>query len=420
MSDPYRIFSPATDEERDRLRASIEANGLQSPVVMDDAENIIDGHERRDICEELGVDWLKNAIVLINLTEAEKFARAIELNLCRCTRIIDKKQRDKMLDTYLIARPELSGPSVASLFGVDQSTVSRRKAALIAAGEMPAVTKTIGKDGIERRVADRSEAQITVKNKKEYDALTPALEQVKQDLTGMQRHPKRIQALAERKQALAGVNAAQPTPLPPSIDIHHCDFRDLQRPDGSINKIITDPVWSPNAQPDWLELARLAHRWLADDGLFCAIIGTQSLPLFMNTMSQHLRYYWTMSIVLHQGYLSRTRRRYERWRPVVIFCKSKPQPLYGMIDTIFAERPREKQYHPWQQTLGTCYELVKRLTVPGDVVLDPHLGTGTNAVACSLLGDRSFIGCDVDEQQVRTARYRVANEGRQKPGEAAS
>lgn len=59
--DPFRIFPRVTKKDRESLQQSIEAVGLLNPVVIDENGHIIDGHIRRDICDELGFDWYKNA-----------------------------------------------------------------------------------------------------------------------------------------------------------------------------------------------------------------------------------------------------------------------------------------------------------------------------------------------------------------------
>jgi DNA modification methylase len=55
---------------------------------------------------------------------------------------------------------------------------------------------------------------------------------------------------------------------------------------------------------------------------------------------------------------------------------------------------------------------MEKLSKPGSVVLDPQLGTGTNGVAASLLGDRTFFGNDIDPEKVRISRHRIATEGK--------
>jgi DNA modification methylase len=51
---------------------------------------------------------------------------------------------------------------------------------------------------------------------------------------------------------------------------------------------------------------------------------------------------------------------------------------------------------------------VRGSTNPGDLVLDPFLGTGTTAVVCAKLG-RKFLGYDINEEYVRVAQERLSN-----------
>src|SRR3989442_14426076 len=51
--------------------------------------------------------------------------------------------------------------------------------------------------------------------------------------------------------------------------------------------------------------------------------------------------------------------------------------------------------------------LIERFTAPGDVVLDPMMGSGTTLVECRLLG-REGIGIDVNLNAVMLARNRLA------------
>ena len=62
--------------------------------------------------------------------------------------------------------------------------------------------------------------------------------------------------------------------------------------------------------------------------------------------------------------------------------------------------------------------LVRLLSRPGQVVLDPFLGSGTTAIACVLEG-REWIGVEKDEDYARIARARIEwwrREYRRKPG----
>ena len=256
MNDPFRIFPRATADERDQLHSSLQAVGLRNPVVMDEAGNVIDGHERRDACSELGIDWLAGADVRIGLKEIQKKSLAIELNLWRRPVHLTRRQRNGLLDIYLLANPHLSETQVAELFGVNQSTVNRRKRSLMRLHKLQPVTETVGTDGIVRKVGERRkpEARLIVKSRTEYEKIQPDLAEVGEDLHGIQRRPKKLHALAARKRALATVNESASSPLPTEIRIEHCDFRKLRLADNSVNVILTDVVWSSEAEQDWVYL----------------------------------------------------------------------------------------------------------------------------------------------------------------------
>jgi site-specific DNA-methyltransferase (adenine-specific) len=76
-----------------------------------------------------------------------------------------------------------------------------------------------------------------------------------------------------------------------------------------------------------------------------------------------------------------------------------------------------KSRHPTMKPLKLMAYLVTVGSRPGDVVLDPFLGTGTTAVASLILG-RSFVGMEADETFCRAASRRVRYylENRTDPG----
>ncbi|WP_105356599.1 MULTISPECIES: ParB/RepB/Spo0J family partition protein [Pirellulaceae] len=405
--DPYRIFPKATPEQRAELASSIEAVGLRNPVVIDEHKQVIDGHERRDICIELKLDWLAGADVRIGLSDPQKKALAIDLNMWRRPLNLSQKLRAELIEVYLIANPHLSETVVAEIFAVNQSTVHRIKKRLMQLHKLSPVTSTIGKDGVERKVGNR-DARLILKSEREFDNLGPSLQELAGDLHGLVRRPMKLHSMANRKRKLQEVTEV--SALPPSIDLRHCDFRDLEIEEGSADLVLTDVVWSAECTKDWRDLARLATRWLKPESLFVTIIGQAGMYKFVDAVRDHLKPRWTIAIRFKEARRSRTNGIIEHWRPALVMGRTGNEPLY-CCDLI--EMPSfAKDYHDWQQSLDVAMELIRRLSRPGATIVDPHLGTGTNAVAVSLAGEgRTFIGCDIDENQVRTARYRVATEG---------
>ncbi len=66
----------------------------------------------------------------------------------------------------------------------------------------------------------------------------------------------------------------------------------------------------------------------------------------------------------------------------------------------------EKTKHPCQFPEAIPARLIKTLTKPGDLVLDPFLGSGTTAVACAL-NKRKFIGSELKKRYFNISAKRV-------------
>lgn len=67
----------------------------------------------------------------------------------------------------------------------------------------------------------------------------------------------------------------------------------------------------------------------------------------------------------------------------------------------------EKTDHPCQFPVALVQRLVRALTKPGELVVDPFMGSGSSAVAAALEA-RRFSGCDIKKEYIAIARTRVA------------
>lgn len=67
-----------------------------------------------------------------------------------------------------------------------------------------------------------------------------------------------------------------------------------------------------------------------------------------------------------------------------------------------------KRFHPTQKPLELMRQLIEKHSHPGDLVIDPFLGSGTTALAANQL-KRNFAGCDIDEEYVRIAKERLSH-----------
>jgi site-specific DNA-methyltransferase (adenine-specific) len=70
---------------------------------------------------------------------------------------------------------------------------------------------------------------------------------------------------------------------------------------------------------------------------------------------------------------------------------------------------RGSQLHPTQKPVALMRWIVDRYTEPGDLVLDPYMGSGPVARACKDTG-RRYIGIEIEERYCQTAVKRLAQE----------
>jgi site-specific DNA-methyltransferase (adenine-specific) len=112
--------------------------------------------------------------------------------------------------------------------------------------------------------------------------------------------------------------------------------------------------------------------------------------------------------------------------PILIFCKekrgrgvisgegrgacvrgdmSKDEWMKWTLDTWFIQGGRHK-FHPAVFPSEVPHRLVKLYTYPGDVILDPFMGTGTTGKECVNAG-RKFIGIEIEQEYFDIAVQRI-------------
>lgn len=71
--------------------------------------------------------------------------------------------------------------------------------------------------------------------------------------------------------------------------------------------------------------------------------------------------------------------------------------------------PRDRE-HPEMKPIPLCLELIENHSNPGDLVVDPFMGSGTSAVAAWLTG-RRFVGGDIDEDWIEYTKELLRYKG---------
>ncbi len=418
----YQLLPDLSPSERAALKVDIAAHNVQLPVVIDaDTGLIIDGHHRVLLWEELRAEGHKLADfprqVIRFSNDEERVGFVLAVNLCR--RNLTRRQR-----TELIASLRAKGWSlrrIADALGVGKSTVG---------GELA---------GVRNGTPDNDQRQPTVvgKDRKSYPANRPpslfvttrrdegraraalvALPEGAQPTSLLRAEERARQAGYRERREAADVAARL---AGPSYELRVGDLREVwdDIPDGSIDAIVTDPPYNEEGIPLYGDLARLAARVLKPGRLAAVYCGHVHLDEEMRLLEQGgLTYVWH-GVNLLNGRHTKIRGRMVngRHRSVLLFSAGPFTPRKWIHDTFLAEGrggPEARPLHPWQQAVEPVTHWIHMTSEPGELVMDPFLGSGTTAVAAIRTG-RRFVGGDIEAGNVRTAHQRLGREDEGKP-----
>jgi DNA modification methylase len=108
----------------------------------------------------------------------------------------------------------------------------------------------------------------------------------------------------------------------------------------------------------------------------------------------------------HIGMGQGFRKRHEM---ILVLEKGRATFNSSAIPNVLAYARVPTTNHPHTKPVALLETLIGHTTKPGDVVLDPFLGSGTTAIAARKLG-RIFIGIERDKQYIDIARERLDTE----------
>ena len=154
---PYQTMPPLTVEELAQLEASVLANGIQVPVLVDEHDVPIDGHNRLALAQKHGLECPR--IVREGLTEREKIELSISLNIDR--RHLTREQKRELIATSIAAAPELTDREHARRTGASPTTVGAVRAKLEESGEVSKLDTRTDPRGYEQPAAKPQVQRVT-------------------------------------------------------------------------------------------------------------------------------------------------------------------------------------------------------------------------------------------------------------------
>ncbi len=199
-----------------------------------------------------------------------------------------------------------------------------------------------------------------------------------------------------------------PDKLP--CQLYSADIRDglPMVADESVDFIITDPPYSKEYIPLYMDLNILAERVLKPGGSLLVMTGQSYLPDVITLIAPGMGYHWCLAYTTPGGQSPQlwSKNVNTFWKPVLWYTKGGYTGDY--IGDVIRSPPNDndKQYHKWGQSLGGMRDIIERFTNPGDIILDPFLGGGTTGAAAVAMG-REFIGADIDHKNVDIAKKRI-------------
>ena len=142
--------------------------------------------------------------------------------------------------------------------------------------------------------------------------------------------------------------------------------------------------------------------------LCLAYAGQMYLPAVLAAMARHLEYWWTFAIsVADQPKPIFARSVQAKWKPVVAFAKRPIKQAANWLADLLDGGGRDDRYHEWGQAEAEAVYLIRRLTEPGQLVVDPYAGGGAFLAACKA-SNRRWLATERHEATALVARKRLA------------
>lgn len=428
MTDATQLLPKLKPAEFEALKESIRRDGVIVPIVVRSNGDMIDGHHRRAIAEDLGVDC-PTKVVDIDDETADRWR--LILNLAR--RHLEEWERLDMIAALVrpIYEAEKAKAKQRKADG-GRSAGRGRPAQQVEAGLTSTYSRAPqARDVAAARLAEEIErvgAPIaavggqTIEKALAWAALADKAPELRHGVTEGKATPgeaiKTAKQREKRKAAQEQEQEARESTLAevmvdatgPGWRLLAGDFRErlLDLPAGCVDLIVTDPPYPTESLPLYGDLARIARHVLAEDGICVVLTGQISLDRVMALMTEHLRYGWCYVQPL-PGSHSRIMGRHvlQTWKPWVAFTKN--QWPSGRIDwhadTLEASW-RVKDDYRWQQDPEPARLLIDALCPEGGTICDPFTGTGSYGLVALDMG-RQFIGVELDEGRFDLAKEKL-------------
>lgn len=189
--------------------------------------------------------------------------------------------------------------------------------------------------------------------------------------------------------------------LSEDVTLYQGDCNDLISVVGPVDVVITDPPYGCK-KADWDDVFPCAWYGLVEARSVVIVTGSAGLKDSLALVGDD---FIDCIAARNMNGMTRGPLGFGNWLAAVV-AKGKPKQGINAFDfNVSAEMPD----HPSPKPVSYMLKLVDRVTVPGDLVLDCFMGSGTTGLACARLG-RGFVGIEQDEKHFDLSCRRIADE----------
>ncbi len=165
----YQVMPPLSAEEYETLKAEIAERGVLVPLVTDQHGNLLDGHNRKEIADELGVPYRTDVVTVASEEEAWSLARMY--NLAR--RHLSREQKRTLIADEIENNPARSDRAIARVIGCDHKTVGAVRREL--RGEIPQSDPSTADEERARQLTEQIKASIRSTNQELLSAVSAGM-----------------------------------------------------------------------------------------------------------------------------------------------------------------------------------------------------------------------------------------------------
>jgi hypothetical protein len=399
------LIPPLSDDELKYLETSILDEGCRDALVVW-GDILVDGHHRYEICTRHDIEFktiqkefasredakrwiIENNLGRRNLTPFQKVELALRLEEIYKEEAKKKQgertdlksvkkvyESDNMCQNFDTSRKNRVSKKIGEIAGVSWFQVDKVKTILQNAPEEVIEKARNGEIGIHKAYKE---------TKKKID--------LEKNRTELMEKAKEVES------------------LPETVRLVHGDFLTdyKQLGENSVDAIITDPPYVKEWLHNYEPFAKAAAYVLKPGGFLITYVGHIHIDQILDQIRQHLDYYW-IACLKHAGTISAVHSRsVQCWfKPILIFQKPPRTKPKRYFNDYIQGSGKEKDAHIWQQGEEELRQIFEPFTDPGDVVLDPFMGSGTVISMAHKMG-RIGIGFDIDKDNVEIVKGRLAN-----------